>query len=288
MNFVLPMTPGACQERFSSEYEILKQEDIVLAGKLDELCEIISKCGSALVAFSGGTDSALLAYISSKLLDRCLCVTARSPTISETELSGATSFASQHGLEFRIIDHNELDDDRFCVNDKQRCFYCKDGLFKALGQLMEDEGLCVVFDGSNHDDLDDYRPGRKAALDNKVKSPLLEAGLGKPDIRKLSRSFNLDTWEKPQMACLASRFPYGTPISEDNLALIEKAESIVRGLGHKDVRVRYHGDIARIELGKDEHIDLDKLRSIIPEIKQLGFKYVVLDIEGYRTGSLNE
>ncbi len=279
---------GPCKEVFADEYEILKQEDSALAGKFERLCEIISGSGNALVAFSGGTDSALLAYISSRVLDRCLCVTARSPTISGTELSGAKSFASQHDLEFIIIDHNELDDDRFCANDKQRCFYCKDGLFKALGQLMEEEGLEVVFDGSNHDDLDDYRPGRQAALDNNVKSPLLEAGLNKPDIRKLSRSLGLGIWEKPQMACLASRFPYGTAISGENLAVIEKAEAIVRGLGYRDVRVRYHGDIARIELGKDEPVILDNLRTIVNEIKELGFKYVVLDIEGYRTGSLNE
>ena len=286
--FVRSMNKTSCADIFSKELGAIKDDDPLLAERFGKLCAAIQGYGSALVAFSGGTDSALLAYISSKLLDRCLCVTARSPTISETELSGARSFASQHELEFWVIDHNELDDDRFCVNDKQRCFYCKDGLFKALGQLVEEEGLEVVFDGSNHDDLDDYRPGRKAAQDNNVKSPLLEAGLNKPDIRRLSKIFDLDTWEKPQMACLASRFPYGTTISEENLSVIEKAEDIVRGLGHKDVRVRYHGDIARIELGKDEHIDLDKLRSIIPEIKQLRFKYVVLDIEGYRTGSLNE
>ncbi|MCK4757093.1 MAG: ATP-dependent sacrificial sulfur transferase LarE [Thermoplasmata archaeon] len=279
---------GHCQDRFAGEYEILKLEDNELAGKFDELCEIISGCGSALVAFSGGTDSALLAYLSSKLLDRCLCVTAKSTTISRTELSGAMSFASQHNLEFRIIDHNELDDARFCTNDKQRCFYCKDGLFKVLGQLMEAEGLEAVFDGSNHDDLDDYRPGRMAAQDNNVRSPLLEAGLGKSDIRKLSKKFCLETWDKPQMACLASRIPYSSEITLEKLAAIEKAEELVRGLGYRDVRVRHHGDIARIELGKDEPVDLDKLKSVVPQIKKLKFKYVVLDIEGYRTGSLNE
>lgn len=276
------------QDKFSKECEALKQEDLGLAGKFDELCEIISGFGSALVAFSGGTDSALLAYLSNKLLDRCLCVTAKSPTISETELSDAVSFAGRHDLEFRMIDHSELDDASFCANDRQRCFYCKDGLFKVLGQLMEAEGLKVVFDGSNHDDLDDYRPGRKAAQDNNVRSPLLEAGLGKPDIRKLSHIFGLETWEKPQMACLASRIPYGSEITLEKLASIEKAEELVKGLGYRDVRVRHHGDMARIEIGGGEAIDIVKLRELVPDIKKLNFKYVTLDIEGYRTGSLNE
>ena len=282
------MTNGRGQGAFTKEYKLLKNEDIQLAGKFAELCDIITGYDTALIAYSGGTDSALLAFLGSKLLDRCLCVTARSPTISKNELSGAMTFAVNHGLEHRIIERNELDDERFCVNDRERCFYCKDGLLKTLTRIMTDEGYEAVFDGSNHDDLDDYRPGRKAVESNNAKSPLLDAGLSKPDIRKISKMLGLETWEKPQTACLASRFPYGTDITVERLARIEKAEEIVRDLGYKDVRVRFHGDIARIELGKGEEIDLSKLKKLVPDIKKLKFKYVVLDIEGYRTGSLNE
>lgn len=279
---------GHWQEIFLDEYNILKEEDIETARKFARLCDIIQSYKNALIAFSGGTDSALLAFLGNKLLDRCLCVTARSPTISRVELSGAMAFANHHCLEFRVIERNELDDERFCANDTERCFYCKDGLLKLLAQIMEDEGLEAIFDGSNHDDLDDYRPGRKAVENNNVKSPLLEAGMGKQGIRKISRIFGLNTWEKPQMACLASRFPYGTEITEERLARIEKAEEMVKELGYWDVRVRFHGDIARIELGEDEPIDNVKLKKLVPDIKKLNFKYVVLDIEGYRTGSLNE
>ena len=279
---------GHWQDVFSKEHNILKENDPELADKFAKLCEIIQSHESALVAFSGGTDSALLAFLGNRLLDRCLCITAESPTISKNELSDASAFAGIHNLEFSIIQRNELDNELFCANDTERCFYCKDDLFKLLAGVMTEENLDAIFDGSNFDDLGDFRPGRRAVELNKAESPLLEAKLGKPGIRLISRILGLSTWEKPQMACLASRFPYGTEITEDKLAMTERAEESIRNLGHRDVRVRYHGDIARIELGKEEKINLDRLRTVIPTIKKLGFKYVVLDIEGYRTGSLNE
>ena len=279
---------GHWQDIFSKEHNILMEIDTKLASKFAKLCEVIQNHKSALVAFSGGTDSALLAFLGNKLLDRCLCITADSPTISKKELSDASAFASLHNLEFRIIQRNELDNQLFCVNDTERCFYCKDDLLKLLAGLMNKENLEAIFDGSNFDDLGDFRPGRRAVELNNAESPLMEAKLGKPDIRLISKSLGLSTWEKPQMACLASRFPYGTGIDEDKLASIEKAEGLVRNLGYRDVRIRYHGDIARIELGKDEQIDLNELRKLVPDIKKLGFKYIALDMEGYRTGSLNE
>lgn len=279
---------GPHELAFPSEFTALRGQDPGLADRFQELCGIIGRYESALIAFSGGADSALLAYMSSRLLERSLCVIARSPTISDDELSGAKSFADRHGIELVVMDHNELDDERFCVNDRNRCFYCKDGLFKALARTAKARGMEVIFDGSNHDDLGDYRPGRRAGMENGVASPLLEAGMGKEDIRRLSRTLGLETWNKPQMACLASRVPYGRRVTADVLEAIERAEGVVRGLGYRDVRVRHHGDIARIELGKDERLDLEMLGSVVPHIKKLKFKYVVLDLEGYRTGSLNE
>ena len=153
---------------------------------------------------------------------------------------------------------------------------------------MVEEGYDCIFDGSNFDDLDDYRPGREAAKKNNIKSPLLESGMGKEDIRKVSKALGLPTWDKPQMACLSSRFPRNTKISEEDLKRVEEAEEIIKALGYRDVRVRLHGDMARIEIGGKEQVDLDKLRSVVPKIKSLGFRYVALDLEGYRMGSLNE
>jgi uncharacterized protein len=182
----------------------------------------------------------------------------------------------------------ELDDDNFVKNDGLRCFYCKDGLFKTLETIRISEQYNCIIDGSNYDDLSDYRPGREAAEKNHVKSPLIEAKLGKEEIRTVSELLGLPTWDKPQMACLSSRFPKDTPITHDNLNRIEKAEVMVKDLGYRDVRVRFHGDLAKIEIGIKENLDIVKLRAIVPKIKELGFKYVTLDLEGFRSGSLNE
>lgn len=279
---------GRWQDDFAGEYRAINETNPELARKFSGLCENIQGYDTALVAFSGGADSALLAFLGSRLLDRCLCVIADSPTIPRDELAGAGAFAETHGLELKIIRHNELDDPQFRRNDRDRCFHCKNGLFNVMSDIMEKEGLDAVFDGSNFDDLDDYRPGRRAAELNHVRSPLLESGLGKADIRDISQILGLGTWDKPQMACLSSRVPYDTGITEEILARIERAEKIVRNLGYIDVRVRFHGDTARIELGQDEDIDLMALRNAAGNIRGLGFKYVVLDLEGYRTGSLNE
>jgi uncharacterized protein len=267
---------------------ILGEENPSLAKKFQNLCEIIQSCEGVIIAFSGGVDSSFLANISILLLDKPLCVIADSPTLPRSELDGAKQFAEKYHLNLRVIQHNELEDERFVKNDEKRCFYCKDGLFGILNEIKEKEGYNCVFDGSNFDDLDDYRPGRQAAEKNGVRSPLLEAELGKEDIRIISKIIGLSTWDKPQMACLSSRFPRNYPICEDDLKKIESAEEAIKELGYRDVRVRMHGDTAKIEIGKNEEIDLEKLRNVIPKLKKLGFKYVTLDLEGYRTGSLNE
>ena len=266
----------------------LLSEDPELAGKFSRLCEVIKNYGSVVVAFSGGVDSSFLAYLAHQLSENSICVTANSPTLPRSELSEAKNFAKMYNLNHRIISYNELENDNFVRNDENRCFFCKDGLFQALNGIKEKEGYNWIIDGSNFDDLDDYRPGLRACSKNDVKSPLVEAKMGKQDIRVTSKALALPTWDKPQMACLSSRFPRNNPITEEGLRRIEMAERAVKELGYKDVRVRIHGEIARIEIGKDEKIDIRKLKEIVPKIKELGFKYVALDLEGYRTGSLNE
>ncbi len=268
--------------------ELLKREEPSLAKKFLKLCNIIRDCNSGVVAFSGGVDSSLLAYLCNHLLKKSLFVTTDSPTLPRSELDDAINFARNYNLNHLVIPHNELEDENFVRNDEKRCFYCKDGLFKILDEIRDKEDYNCVIDGSNFDDLDDYRPGRMAAENNDVKSPLIEAEMGKEDIRTVSRILGLPTWDKPQMACLSSRFPRNMRINEDDLRRLEEAENAVKELGYKDVRVRIHGEIARIEIGKGEVIDVEELKALVPKIKKLGFKYVTLDLEGYRTGSLNE
>ncbi|UCE75397.1 MAG: ATP-dependent sacrificial sulfur transferase LarE [Methanomassiliicoccales archaeon] len=268
--------------------DLLENENPKLAKKFRRLCNIIKEYESGVVAFSGGVDSSLLAYLCQRLFSKTLCVTADSPTTLRSELADAIEFAKRHNLNHRVISYNELEDERFVRNDEKRCFYCKDGLFRILNGIREEEGYNFVIDGSNYDDIHDFRPGREAARINHVKSPLIEAELTKKDIRIISKILGLDTWDKPQMACLSSRFPRDIPIKEADLRRIEKAETLIKKLGHKDVRVRFHGEIARIEIGNNESIQLKELKKLVPKIKKLGFKYVALDLEGYRTGSLNE
>ncbi|UCF07270.1 MAG: ATP-dependent sacrificial sulfur transferase LarE [Thermoplasmata archaeon] len=282
------MNHGDTSYQLDELTEVIGKEDPELAEKYAELCNSIKQCRSCIVAFSGGVDSALLAYLCSRLGPKCLCVTADSLTLPRSELSEARAFGVKYGLNLRFIQHNELSDDRFAKNDEKRCYYCKDGLFTVLNEIKDKEGYECIFDGSNHDDLDDFRPGREAAVQNKVRSPLLEAKMSKEDIRKVSKALGLSTWDKPQMACLSSRFPRHTRINEEDLKRVEKAEEAVKALGFRDVRVRIHGEIARIEIGRQEKVDIEGLRKAIPAIKALGFKYVALDLEGYRTGSLNE
>jgi uncharacterized protein len=266
----------------------LSDIDPNLADKFVNLCSIIKGYKNGVVAFSAGVDSSLLAYLCHMIMVKDLSVTADSPTLPRRELTEAIEFATVNQLNHRIISYNELDDERFAENDERRCFYCKDGLFGILEDIRKKEGYNFVIDGSNFDDMDDYRPGREAAKKNLVKSPLLEAELNKKEIRTISRALGLRTWDKPQMACLSSRFPRNTPITNENLKRVEKAEELVKGLGFHDVRVRFHDNLAKIEIGSKEEIDLKRLKSIVPEIKKLGFKFVTLDLEGFRSGSLND
>lgn len=260
--------------------------------KKSELEALISDAGSAVVAFSGGVDSSLLTYFTHRILgDRMLAVTARSSTYPAFQLLEAYEFVSAYGIPHLVIDSEELDIPNFCANTPDRCYHCKSELFGQLCHIAEDKELRWVFDGTNLDDHSDYRPGMKAAKELGVRSPLAEAGLTKEDIRKLSKKENLPTWDRPAFACLASRIPYGSDINAEKLRQVELAEKAVGELGFKQYRVRHHDNLARIEIAPEElprAMTAEVFSAMSKQLKEAGFTYVTLDVDGYRTGSMNE
>jgi uncharacterized protein len=260
------------------------------AEKYDLLCARLTNLSSVLVAYSGGVDSTLLAVAAHAVLgDKTLAVLAISDTYPECEVDSARRTAVELGLRLLEVDTHELTDSRFRDNPTDRCYYCKSELFGMLRTVADSRGLKHVADGSNADDLSDHRPGRRAAAEFRVVSPLQDAGMSKSDVREVSRMLGLPTWDKPSMACLASRFPYGDPISEDGLARVASAEEALRAIGLRQFRVRVHGDVARIEVDPaDMQKAWDKREAILAAVKAAGFAYVAQDLEGYRTGSLNE
>ncbi|MEE9532066.1 MAG: ATP-dependent sacrificial sulfur transferase LarE [Syntrophobacteria bacterium] len=263
-----------------------------LEEKYDHLRNIIIKADSAIIAFSGGVDSTFLLKVCvDEIEERALAVTARSETFPDRELKEAKDLARLIGARHFIIDSEELEVPGFSNNPPNRCFLCKSELFSKLKQVGEDHGIPWIFDGSNLDDQGDFRPGRAAARQLGVRSPLEEAGLGKEEIRALSKMLNLPTWDKPAFACLSSRFPYHTKITRPALRQIEDAENFLWHLGMREFRVRHHDTIARIELGERE-LSLfwqdHQRHKIVQHFKSLGYKYVTLDLQGYRTGSMNE
>jgi uncharacterized protein len=258
--------------------------------KYAALIDRLAGLGRVLVAYSGGVDSTLLAVAAREVLgDRSLCVLAVSETYPRFEIESARTTAARLGLSLIEIESAELDDPAFASNPSDRCYHCKRELFHLLHEVAETRGLGFVADGSNTDDLGDHRPGRRAAAESGVVSPLQDAGLTKDDIRAISRELGLPTAEKPSMACLASRFPYGTAIDREGLARVGAAEDSIRGLGLSQFRVRAHGDVARLEV---EPSELDTAWALRPALtaamKSAGFAYATMDLEGYRTGSLNE
>jgi uncharacterized protein len=256
------------------------------------LVERLRALPSLIVAYSGGVDSAYLALVATRTLgDRALCVTADSPSYPERHRTMALDIARTFGFQHEIIETGELANPAYRANHADRCYHCKHELFTGLTALARSRGYAAVADGNNADDRGDYRPGRRAAREFGVISPLDDAGLAKADIRQLSLEAGLPTWDEPASACLSSRIPYFSEVTPEKLTAIERGEDALRALGFRVLRVRHHGDVARIELGRDE-----MARAMEPEIagaidsalRDLGFKYVTLDLKGYRLGSLNE
>jgi uncharacterized protein len=263
-----------------------------LQRKYDRLRELLADMGGVVLAYSGGVDSTLLLSVAHEVLaDKALAVTAFSETYPTREGEAALGFARSLGARIVTIETSELEIENFADNPPERCFYCKSELFGKLKAVAEEHGLPFVADGSNADDLNDHRPGRQAAAELGVRSPLMESGLTKQDIRDLSRERGLPTWDKPSLACLASRFPYGDRITAEKLQQVGEAEAFLRERGFAQVRVRHHGDIARVEVEPQDVPRLmdGELRSaVIGRLRELGFTYVTVDLQGFRSGSMNE
>ncbi len=262
-----------------------------MKNKLEALKDYLKSLGSVAVAFSSGVDSTFLLTVAHQVLDdRTLAITACSPVFPAREKGEAAAFCKEHGIRHLSFDADILSDPDFCANPPDRCYICKKKLFKKIIDIARDNGVEYVCEGSNLSDKGDYRPGMKAVEELGIKSPLLECGLSKDEIRQLSRDMGLSTWSKPSFACLASRFVYGEKITLKKLAMVEQGENLLHEMGFTQYRVRLHGDnLARLEVMPDELPKLMAKRIEIEDsLKRLGFAYVTADLEGYRTGSMNE
>jgi len=263
-----------------------------IINKESALVERIKTAGKLAVAFSGGTDSTYLLFRAHSVLGKnCIAVTVRSRVLTQEEFDRTKDFCSRNGITQEVVDFDVFSVEGFAANPPDRCYHCKRRIFEAAGQAALRHGIDLIADGSNADDTGDYRPGMRALKELGILSPLLEAGLTKNDIRFLSRKAGLDTWDRPSAACLASRFAYGEQITEAGLERVAEAERLIRDMGFEGIRVRVHGDLARIEASPDDITLLSYERArkeISAGLKRLGFKYVTIDIDGYRTGSMNE
>ncbi len=263
-----------------------------LQEKQDRLFSQLGEMGRAIVAFSGGTDSAYLAWAAHHVLGAgALAMTADSVSLPESHKRDAEAFVARFGIAHEYVRTLEFDNPEFVKNDPNRCFHCKDELFKRLEEAAGERGFEHIVYGVNLDDMGDYRPGQNAARQHQVAAPLADASMTKADIRELSRLAGLPTWDRPASACLSSRIPYGTPVTIETVKTVENGEERIKELGFRQFRVRYHGEMVRIEVAPDElprALTVEMARRFTEIFKSLGFRYVTLDLEGYRQGSLNE
>jgi len=262
-----------------------------LSQKQEKLFSLLAGMGRVMVAYSGGADSAYLAWAAHRALSgNAVAITADSASIPESHKRAAEAFARECGFRHEYIETHEFDNPDYVKNDPNRCFHCKDELFTELDALARERGIEHIVYGVNVDDLGDYRPGQRAAKLHQVAAPLVDAGLTKAEIRELSRLANLSTWDRPASACLSSRIPYGTAVTVENVKTVEVGEEAIQALGFRQFRVRFHGELVRIEIAPDElarALTSEMALAFVEIFKPLGFHYVTIDLEGYRQGSLN-
>jgi uncharacterized protein len=259
--------------------------------KEKNLRSMMREMRSVLVAYSGGVDSAYLALVATQEIgESALCILGLSPSVSQIQRTGATEIAAKFSFHFEKIETEELENPQYAANPSNRCYFCKSELYSKLNAIATERGIETIIDGTNADDIGDHRPGHVAAAENSVRSPLVECGLTKADIRELSKLQNLPTWDKPASPCLSSRIAYGVPVTIERLSKIERGEEILRQLGFNEFRVRVHGDLARIEIASSEMekaLNLSVADHLAKTFSKLGFKFVTLDLQGYRSGAMN-